>query len=188
MKTEEGEIPRAESLILLTDLREAVAKHGRRGGVRPANVEQSLGLGTLTNNVLIGSNFTGTVTKPEFPISAKLAWAMRGSTVGEGPIIVGLAHSDYTDAEIEAFVENTGSWGLGNKTQQEIAQRKIRIVGKFPLALADEVLNDGKPITTPLRFGLVTGQTIKFWAYNSGGSSLTTGAIVEVDGIVWLKR
>ncbi len=163
----------------------------RRSGVRPASVEQSLGLSTLAVNDVLGVDFTGTVDRPEFLVSAHLAWALRGGTVGEGPIIVGIAHDDYTDAEIEEFIENTAGWTQGDKVAQEIARRLIRTVGKFALqastATTEQVLNDGKPIKTPLRFGVTAGQGLKFWAYNSGAGALMTGTVIEVNGVVWIR-
>ncbi len=91
-----------------------------------------------------------------------------------GPWLVGLAHSDYSAAEIEEWIENTGSWEEGNLIQQEIADRKIREVGVFddPDAAADSVvLNDGLPIKTKLNWILTIGQTLDVWVYNLGAAS-----------------
>ena len=163
-------------------------KRGRRSGVRPGNVEQSLGLGTLAANDLLGANLTGTVDKPEFLVSAFLAWSLRDLTLGQGPVIVGLAHSDYLDAEIEEYVENTGGWASSDKVAQEIVRRQIRIVGKFSGNDTEESLNDGKPIRTPLMMSVTAGQGLKMWAYNSGsGAFSTTAPVLELDGVVWIR-
>jgi len=104
----------------------------------------------------------------------------------QGPIVVGVAHSDYSDSEVEAWFENTGSWEQGDKIQQEVARRKIRLVGVFDTPESAShvlVLNDGKPIRTKCGWMLTTGQTLKVWAYNAGTSALSnTVPIVEQSG------
>ncbi len=154
------------------------------------NVEASLALVTLGNNTLLGAAFASVVEERTFVTSLDASWSLKDLTVvaGDGPIIVGVAHSDYSDAEIEAFVENTGGWSEGNKVAQEIAKRKIRIVGTFAdfgadaSALGTYVLQDGKQIHTKLNWILTTGQTVKHWAYNAGSSALTTGATLHTFG------
>ncbi len=86
--------------------------------------------------------------------------------------MIGLAHSDYTDAEIEEYIETTDSWDQGNLVQgKEVRKRLIRRIGIFG---SSGVLNDGKPIHTRLNWLLRTGQTISLWAYNRGASALAT--------------
>ncbi len=112
--------------------------------------------------------------------SIKGAWSLSefSNNAGDGPITVGIAHSDYTSAEIEEFIENAGSWDEGDLVQQEVAKRKIRIVGTFDkgdLGTVDTaVLNDGKALTTKLGWILNAGQTCSIWVYNNGSSPLDT--------------
>ncbi len=127
---------------------------------------------------MIGSPENNTVTESTWVTSAEAVWAMSDFTegAGDGPIQVGWAHSDYTDSEIEAWVELTGGWAVGDLVQREVNDRKIKIVGVFetPRDATDVVvLNDGRPIKTKLGWRLNTGQTIKMWAYNSGSSALS---------------
>jgi len=159
-----------------------VAKHPKRrmGRYLRGKVEQRLDLGTLSANTLISVDLAGTVQERALATSIVSIWALADFTnaIGDGPIVVGVAHSDYTDSEIEAFLENAGSWTEGNKVSQEIARRKVRIVGTFLSSVADSagiaVLNDGKPIKTKLNWILNIGQTLSVWAYNSGDSALAT--------------
>ncbi len=98
-------------------------------------------------------------------------------TIGVGPMICGVAHSDYTAAEIEQWLENATSWNEGNQIAQEVSKRKIRRIGAF--AMADDqvdavVLNDGKPIKTKLNWILTQGQSLTSWCYNAGLVSFVT--------------
>ncbi len=153
------------------------------------NIDHKLLLSTLGANTLIGSLVADTVVDTTWMSSVKATWAIGDFTnaVGDGPITVGIAHSDYTDAEVEAFVENiTGSWDAADLVSQEIARRKIRVVGTFQsvgvAATTLEVLNDGNQITTKAGWMLSEGQTVRIWAYNAGDSSLTDGTRLHVNG------
>ncbi len=153
-------------------------------------IDTAFGLGTLSASTLIGANAPDSVTEKAWLSSVKAIWTMDDftPTADRGPIVVGVAHSDYTDAEIEAWVENLGSWEQGDKVQQEIARRYIRRVGAFASphggsALDIAVLNDGRPIHTKCGWQLSTGQTVRLWAYNAGSGDLaTTAPNIHVQG------
>ncbi len=170
-----------------------MAQHSRRrkfrrylrGELDDANVLGALGANTLTSATVGGS-----VVERTFVSSVKATWSINGleAVQNDGPVTVGLSHSDYTDAEITEFIANAGSWNEGDKIAQEQGRRKIKIVGtfmNFGLAGAQIrtfVLNDGKPIHTKLNWILVTGQTLKIWAFNTGSSPLTSGALAQTIG------
>ncbi len=169
-----------------------MAKHGKGRKFRKylrGNIDHVLALSTLGGNTLIGSLVADTVVDTAYVSSVKATWTLAEFTAAtnDGPILVGIAHSDYTDAEVEAFVENiTGSWDAGDLVSQEIARRKVRVVGVFknpPTATEASRLNDGNPVTTKAGWMLSEGQTIRIWAYNQGGSALaTTSPNVFVNG------
>ncbi len=156
-----------------------------KGKIDVANV-----LGTLAANTLTSATVSGSVAERTYISSVDCAWSLADLTVvvDQGPITVGIAHSDYTDAEIEAFIENSGSWNEGNLTAQEVAGRKIRIVGTFSNegvaaeAAQTAVLNDGEIIHTKCGWIQNVGTNIASWAYNTGAQPLTTGANVHVIG------
>ncbi len=162
-------------------------KRRARGVVLKGRVDESLALLTLAEQALVGANYDETLDEEGFLLSQESLWSSEGFTVGEGPVFVGFAHSDYTDAEIEEVIENTGSWSRGNKIAQEQSKRLIRTVGVFPLTASEETLNDGKPIKTTIRWNATTGQTLKLWAYNRGTNPLTTGGQIHAQGHVWIK-
>ncbi len=137
-------------------------------------------LGTLAAKTLISVTLGGSVEERTLITSIVNTWSLADFTnaIGDGPIAVGVAHSDYSDAEIEAVLELTGTWKEGDLTAQEIGRRKVRRVGSFQSSVADSqgiaVLNDGKPIKTKLNWILTTGKSLKIWAYNEGDSALAT--------------
>ncbi len=145
-------------------------------------------LGTLAGFDLISASFSGAVVEKTFITSAEASWSVSNWTdaADVGPLMVGYAHSDYIDAEIEAFIENSGSWNMGLKTEQEIARRQIKIVGVLETpdsGSSDSILNDGVLMKTKLNWTLITGQTLRFWAYNLGSAAFaTTDPDLKVSG------
>ncbi len=96
-----------------------------------------------------------------------------------GPILVGVAHSDYTAAEIELWIETSGTWDRGDLVVRETRSRRIRQIGVFdiPATIGETSrLNDGKPIRTKLNWLLPGGDGLQFWVYNQGQANVATTA------------
>ncbi len=152
-------------------------------------VNENLSLGTLAPVTLVSVIFDESPIERTLVSSIVVTYSMENKTVGggDGPILLGIAHSDYTDAEIEEVIENAGSWNEGDLVQsKEIARRLVRTVGVFEETgpnLSSQVLNGGSPITTKLNWILATGKTLRLWAYNLGNSALdTTVPVVHAEG------
>ncbi len=153
-------------------------------------IDEDFQLGTLATKALVAQVVGDTVTETTWLSSILCTWALSEFTVaaGDGPIIVGIAHSDYSATEIEEWIESTDSWNEASLVEKEISSRKIRQVGVFQAppggsGLGATYLNDGKPIRTKCGWILSTGQTIDLWAYNMGDSALaTTDPQVSVNG------
>ncbi len=141
-------------------------------------IDSHVALGTLAANTLVSVMFADTLTEKAWLSSVDASWSLDDFTQGadRGPILVGVAHSDYADAEIEAWVENISSWQGNDLVNQEIARRKIRRVGIFPMQTSEPsaVLNDGESIHTKCGWQLYTGQGLRLWAYNMGSAALAT--------------
>ncbi len=152
------------------------------------DMDEQLALGTLAAKDVVKGDFDQTVNERTLVSSVIATWSLSEFTksTGDGPILVGIAHSDYTAAEIEEFIENAGSWNEGDLVNQEVGQRKIRRVGIFstPDDEAQTVtLNDGTPIRTKLNWILLQGQTLSHWAYNLGTGALgTTSPTLNTQG------
>lgn len=164
----------------------------RRRALIVGSINFTLALSTLADQTLISGTVGANPGTETFLLSTKCTWSLDNGVKGEGPIIVGVAHEDYTDAEIEAWIENTGSWTPFNLVQREIAKRKIRMVGSFAndggTTLSTERLNDGLPIKTICRWSNGDTQSLKIWAFNKAGGSLTGAARVIVVGSAFLVK
>ncbi len=183
-----------EILVVMAVLAILMAKaRGRRrrsmGKYIRGNVDNDFSLGTLAASTGIVSQNVSTVNERTLVSSLVATWTMSGFTVGDniGPIEVGVAHGDYSLAEIEAVLELTTGWNEGNLTSQELSKRKIRRIGVFEApaggGLGAVVLNEGKSIKTKLNWILLQGQTLQYWAYNMGtGAVATTDPNVHVRG------
>jgi len=152
-------------------------------------IDHQFTLGTLAAQDVVSDPVGDTVREKAWLTSVKATWSLSNITsiIDSGPILVGIAHSDYTDAEIEEWIENLASWDSGDMIGQEVAKRKIRRVGLFGTPVGGPpdklALNDGKPIRTKCGWQLVTGQTVKIWAYNTGTAALaTTVPVVHTQG------
>ncbi len=145
------------------------------------NVDEELALAALASKDVVGAVFDEVVNERTYvsSIDAKYAISNWTDTSGAGPVIFGVAHSDYTDAEVEEWIESTGQWNEGNLVaSREIGRRLIREIGTFetmPRA-ADEVVAafDGRSKKTKLGWILLQGQTLRLWAYNAGSAAIAT--------------
>ncbi len=162
----------------------------RMGRYLRGTVDETTLLGTLAGSTLISDIYDNVVNERTLVSSHIGTWTLSDLTpgAGVGPILVGIAHSDYTNAEIEEVIEATASWNEGDLLAQERAKRKVRRIGIFDTldnAADSVVLNDGKPIKTKLNWILLQGQSLRFWAYNMGtGALATTDPRLQVQGHV----
>ncbi len=184
-----------DSLITTVAKHTARRRKRRMGKYLRGSVDEELSLGTLAPVTLVSALFDETVDEKTLISSVVASWSLENFTQaqGDGPILIGLAHSNYSDAQIEEYIEASGSWNEGELIEQEISKRFIRRVGVFEgasLATEIQVLNDGKPIKTKLNWTLMQGQTLRLWAYNQGASALaTTVPLVKAAGHanLWLR-
>ncbi len=144
-------------------------------------------LGALLSSTLIAAATTVVSDNEYRCFSYKATWALSDFTPGEGPIVVGIAHGDYSAAEMEEWYESQNTMTRGNLVAAEQGKRMCRQVGTFPGILANEVLNDGKPIRTKLNWAVPDGSTLAIWAYNAGNGTLTTSAEINTSGQIFSK-
>lgn len=155
--------------------------------MRKVRTTSSLALATLASLTLLSGSMMAASDNEYRLLSVRQTYAIRELTAGEGPIHVGFAHGDYSDTEIEEWFESGASVNLSDKVAQEQSQRLCRHVGTFSGVTTDEILNDGKPIYTKCNWLIAAGDTIKLWAYNQSGATLTTGARVNANGSCTIK-
>ncbi len=177
-------------ILALAILAVSMAKHRKRKRFRPylkGQISFQQSLGTLAPLDIVSGNVVDTVSEKAWLSSVNAVWTLSQFVTGSnvGPILVGLAHSDYSSAEVEAWIESASSWQRADLVTQETNRRKIRRVGIFvqPTGVnLNAVLNEGRPIRTKCNWQLFTGDSVKIWAYNLGISALTADAEVNVDG------
>ncbi len=175
------------SLVLLAGL----AKHGKRRKFRRyirANIDDFQSFSGLAASTLIGGLIDESVTETCFITSVVCTYSLNKWTpvATGGPLLFGWAHSDYTDSEIEAYVELAGSWDQSNRVVHEISRRQIKIVGLLQppeLATQNVSFRGGEFVKTKLNWRLDTGDTLKQWVYNTGlVAQISTTATVEIHG------
>ncbi len=99
----------------------------------------------------------------------------------------GIAHSDYTAAEIEECLEAAGAIDFGDKIAQEQANRLVRRIGTITnmgtgVAGTGLPFNDGKPVSTKLNWLMAIGDQLQIWVRNGSGVVYTTGALLTLSG------
>ncbi len=159
----------------------------KRGGSRRKNWSKYLngtlnidvGAGTLANKTGVSGTTQSTVTDTTRVSSIKATYTLSDFTPGNniGPILVAVAHPDYSDAEIEEFIESTTSWDVNDMIAAEQRGRRVRIIGVFNVpetSTHSSRLNDGKPVRTKLNWVLGEGDGLKFFVYNTGNASVAT--------------
>ncbi len=153
-----------------------MAKHTGKGKYIRGAIDETPVLASLADNTVVKSDGP-TVNERTLVTSIEAVYSIFNFTATEGPVIFGLAHSDYTVAEILEYLSNAGSWNEGSKIEQERARRKIRRVGVFKGLATDEKFADGRSVKTKLNWILLQGQTVAVWAWNKSGGTLTTGTL-----------
>lgn len=161
----------------------------RSSGLVVVNVQKQLALSTLADETVLGGGVGSAFPQSVYALSAKLTWAIRGHTAGEGPILVGVAHSDLEVSEIKECIDSqwSGIWG-DDLIAAEQARRPVRIVGQFSGVGTEETLGDGREIKTTLKFSVADGKALQIFAMNKSGAALTTGTIVECVGKFFLRK
>ncbi len=139
-------------------------------------------MGAITNGEVNGVDIGDTVNDRMWVSSIRSTFGIRDFTVGEGPVTVFAAHSDYSNTEIEEALEAVTSWDMGDLIAREQANRKVRVIGTFTLNdQGEEVLNDGKPMRVRLGWMLEAGDTVQFGLLATSGN-ITTGSVLEATG------
>ncbi len=159
----------------------------RKFNLRKVRYDSANVLTTLANRIVQSDGLTGTSANLYRVMSVKCTWTLKGLTAGEGPLVFGFNHSDYSVTEIKECIEAQAAIDQGDKVAQEQANRLVRIVGSFSGSASNEKFNDGRPMKTRLNWSIGIGDAVNMFTYNDSGATLTTGAIVDTNGVLWVK-
>ncbi len=160
-------------------------------GLRKVRVASAVAVGALAAlDVTAGAITNAAADKIRF-ISLIAAWSWSDiSAALDDSMEFGVAHSDYSAAEIEEALEAGGSLDLGNKVEQERANRLVRSIGIMSnegAAQGGAQFNDGKPVKTRLNWLMSAGDTLSMWMRNGSGAVYTTGSTLVCSGALYVR-
>ncbi len=145
---------------------------------------KSLPLGTLADETVIKTSLLNAFGEDIFIMSIDCTFALREFSVNEAPLFFGYAHGDLTVAEILEAI-NAEVTDPDDIIANEFARRPVRKVGGFVGDEVEPIYNDGKKVRQRIKFSVGDGHTIDVWVKNQSGAILTTGAILELDGVIF---
>ncbi len=158
-------------------------RKGRKGRFRRylrGGIDEVLSLTTLAATTLVLVAFDETVNERTFVSSIVVNASLSDLTpaAGVGPFMVGVAHSDYSAAEIEEWIEQAASWNEGDLVgTREIGKRLCRRIGIFDeKALAATESSTLFTSARKVKLGWILNQAqgLDLWVYNMGVSPVAT--------------
>ncbi len=168
-------------------------KSSRRFNLRKVRIAASTAIGALAASAVISGAMTAASANKYRVTSVKASYSI--SDLGAGIDDVqqfGIAHSDYTAAEIEECIEATGSVDIGDKIAQERANRLVREIGTMESGSSPPTggalsFNDGRPVKTKLNWVIGIGDTLVLYVRNGSGTVYTTGSNIVAKGEMWVS-
>ncbi len=163
----------------------------RKFNLRKVRVAGFTNIGALAALDVISDPITNASTNPYRLVSIDIAWGLAnlGATTDDGQEF-GIAHSDYTDAEIEECLEAQASIDVSDKVAQERANRLVRTIGQIVGNAgtgAGMNFNEGRPFKTKLNWYMGIGDLLQLWVRNGSDTVYTTGARLTGVGNIWIK-
>lgn len=165
-----------------------MAKGRRRPQGVPFKARINVGnsLSSLADATVLIADLAPTITADAKFTSAKLTWALREHTAGQGPIHFGLSHGDLSAAEVQECLQ-ADTLSPADRVTRERTARPVVQVGTFSGLETEDVYNHGMPKFT--RIGRwarhLTGQIPRMWVLNDSGANLTTGSRIEQSGTIY---
>ncbi len=164
----------------------------RKFNLRLVRINAASTVGALASLDVISNPVTAASANQYRLVSVDASYAVTdlGAAIDDG-FEFGLAHSDYSAAEVEECLEATTAIDLGDKVAQEQANRLVRPIGVISssggITASGLSFNDGRRIRTKLNWLIGIGDTLNLWIRNGSGVVYTTGASLLIAGNLWLK-
>ncbi len=161
--------------------------------LRKVRITPAVAIGALASLAVVKSTGTSAAANTLRFISIDMSWSITDLAANvDDAFQFGVAHSDYTAAEIEECLEATLSMDVGDKISQERANRLVREIGTISptggtILGSGIAFNDGKPVKTRLNWLMAIGDTLDVWVRNGSGTVYTTGTILSGTGTLWVK-
>ncbi len=167
-------------------------RRGRKFNLRPIRVNSGLSIGALASADVISGAITNNATNNMRITSAHLSysWADIQAAIDDAAAF-GLAHGDYTAAEIEECLEAGGAMDKGDKIALEHSSRLVREIGQMTgphdTVGAGVSFADGRVVKTKLNWNLSIGEALQAWVRNNSGVVYTTGSTLAIAGKLWVR-
>ncbi len=165
----------------------------RQFNLRRVRVNGTVGIGALASkDVGIGVVSAATVGTCRFmSVDCSYTWSDIAALIDDA-LEFGIAHSDYTAAEIEECLEASGSMDIGDKVAQEQANRLVRSIGTMSPEGDANVdggtkFDGGRRVKTKLNWLMSIGDTLTYWVRNGSDTIYTTGSGLTILGDLWIK-
>ncbi len=162
----------------------------RRKGFVAIPFTAQMSLATLADAIVIAQNLlSATFGEDIFIISIDWIASIRNLTGGEVPLSLGLAHSDLSVTELAEGLDAEVT-DPDDIIAKERARRPVRRLGVFSGNVGDITLNDGRVTRTKVLLQVGDGHSLNVWIRNQSGSTLTTGAELEIGGTIfgrWMR-
>ncbi len=167
-------------------------KYHRNYKLRRVRLATTSALGALGAGAVVANNIVNAAADTYRLISVDCSYSWSGKQEVDDAATFGLAHGDYTAAEIEESLEAITAIDLGDKVAQEQANRLVREIGTFAgstagVANAGAIFNDGRRMKVRLNWAMSIGQQVTLWIRNSSGVVYTTGSVITMNGDLWIK-
>ncbi len=164
----------------------------RKFNLRKVRVASATDISALASLDVVVSIMTSVVSEQLRIVTVDCSYAWSGKAAIDDGAEFGLAHSDYSAAEIEECLEASTSIDLGNKTAQEQANRLVRSIGiitgpAVSGASGGASYNDGESVKTKLNWLLSTGDSLNLWVRNGSDTVYSAGGDLLSSGVIWVK-
>ncbi len=181
------------TLVLAVLLAKRKPSRRRRFNLRMVRINNRVAMGALDTLTVTSGSITTAAndTYRLMSVKASYSWTDIAAVADDG-FTFGLAHSDYTSAEIEECLESQSSIDLGNKVAQEQANRLVREIGTIrstpgATIAGSAIFGNGRLVKTRLNWAMNTGDTLNVWVHNASNVIWTTGSNLNVAGAMWIK-
>ena len=181
--------------LMLSLITVLAAKRGRkrRYNLRMVRFNNRVAGGALASLDVTSGSIMDAATNPYrlVTVKASYSWTDIPNNV-DGGMTFGLAHSDYTAAEIEECLEAQGAIDRGDKIALEQSNRLVRQIGVMEsrttsAASGTIVFNDGRQIKTKLNWYIGVGDGISIWMRNASNTAWSTGSNIQIAGEMYVK-
>ncbi len=163
----------------------------RQFNLRRVRLQSELAIGALAADDVISGAITvaGVGTMRFMSLKANWSIADLGAIIDDN-FQFGVAHSDYSSAEIEECLEAQAAIDIGDKVAQEQSNRLVRTIGVITGGDSQQSgipFADGRLVKTKLNWLMSIGDTLNVWVRNGTAVIYTTGSLISVIGDLWVK-